>query len=143
MSDPLGPLIAYLADQLAPVWVSSDVPPAEVPDDASYTRPVEFVQVRQVSGRSDAPVKRFVGFDVWVWATGGVRAADLMDQVVTAVWELAGRDTAGFTCYGLTETMSPRQADDPETGTPRQWATWEFSVRDNRVMHRAPATTTP
>jgi hypothetical protein len=44
-----------------------------------------------------------------------------------------------MTCYGVGEFLGPRMLDDPETGLPRSWATYELVVRAELIVPATPA----
>lgn len=129
-TDPVAVLRRVLADGL-PVEVSTRVPDP---------RPVEFVQVRRVGGAAEMPVRESVRVDVWAWAATEPRAQWLASEARRLVWDLQGRTVDGMTCYRVGEFLGPRMFDDPETGTPRSWATYEVVVRADPIV---PAVGTP
>lgn len=124
--DVMGLLIAYLNSNLTPP-VGSRVPSA-VP------RPTEFVVVRRAGGRALMPVRDRHRIDVWAWALTDPEAMDLAIACREKIWALAGNDLLTVMTYRIEEFMAPQQFDDPETGVPRVWATYELDVRADGVI---------
>lgn len=126
--DVTGLAIAYLDPLMDPVAVASRVPRA---------RPAELIQVRRIGGTALPPVRDVARLDVIAWAETEPRAAELGNTARAHVWDLAGNTALGVACYRVTEFMGPRMDDDPETGTPRYWVTFDLAVRADDVIHRA------
>ena len=105
----------------------------------------EFVQVRRVGGVPVVPVRESVRLDVHCWAVdavgGETRATQLASIVRTAMWALAGTTLLdpAHPVYQVGEFLSPRSLDDPSTGTPRVWATYEIVIRADDIVHVAPS----
>lgn len=127
-SDPIAMLVGYLGGVLVPVPVSTRV---------ADPRPLEFVQIRRVGGAALLPVRESVRVDVWVWAGSEARAQFLASQARAAVWALAHSVRAGVTVYVVGEFLAPRMLDDPETGLPRVWATYELVIRADPIVPAA------
>lgn len=108
---------------------------ARVPDPT----PEEFTQVRQVGGSPVVPVRETVRLDVFCWAETDPRALELALQARAAVWALSGTTELGVVVYTIAEFLSPRLADDPDTGTPRAWATYDLTVRAEALIHPSPS----
>lgn len=125
--DVAGGLIDLLADIVHPVPVGSRTP-----------RPVppRLVTVRRVGGRT-ATVRDIARVDVVCWGLDDVDAMAVASTVREAIWALAGGDLAGVPVYRVSELLSPRHDDDPETGAARVWATYDLDVRADAVIHRA------
>lgn len=122
-------VVTYLAPIVGAVPVSSRVP---------HPRPPRFVQVRRVGGTPLTPVRDRPRLDVFAWAPIDPEAMSLALTVRSAIWALSGRTTLGVTVYSVAEFMGPRQDDDPRTGTPRVWATYELTVRADDAIQPAP-----
>ncbi len=73
-----------------------------------------------------------------VWAQDEPRANLVGSNIRGAVWALAGTALLGPAVYTVAEFMAPRMTDDPETGTPLSWATYELAVRADQLIYRAP-----
>lgn len=126
--DPLGDLVDYLTLLVAPIQVTTRVPPDSAP------RP-PLVQVRRVGGTAAVPVRDTPRFDVFTWHNTDPEAMALALTVRAHIWALAGTDEFGYPCYLVEEFLGPRQADDPATGIPRVWATYALTVRaDDAVL---------
>ena len=128
-ADPVALLVAYLAPIVAPVAVASRIP---------NPRPVEFVQVRHVSGTALRPVREVVRLDVFAWAETEPRAHELGIDIRTAVHLLSGNTSLGTVVYDVDEFKSPSDDDDPDTGTPRSWATYDLTLRADEIIQPAP-----
>lgn len=124
--DSVGLVIAYLDGTLIEP-VGSRVPSA-VP------RPSKFVVVRRAGGTGIVPVRDRVRMDIWAWALTDPDAMALAIACREKIWELAGNDSLGPMVYRVGEFMAPQQFDDPETGVPRVWATYELDVRADGVI---------
>ena len=127
--DSLELLSDYLNSELSPTPVVTKVP---------SSRPTEFVNVRRAGGVSLPPVRERVRFDVWAWSTSEPEAMDLAMACRRSIWALAGNDSLGVTVYRVEEFLSPTQYEEPETGIPRVWATYELDIRADGIIHRAP-----
>lgn len=121
-------VITYLSTALTPTKVGSRVP---------SQRPTKFVQVRRVGGTVQLPVRDRARLDVWAWDATDPGAMVLALQARTAIWALAGKTVGGVAVYEVAEFLGPRHSDDPETGTPRVWATYELAVRADDAIHLA------
>lgn len=128
--DAVGLLVDYL-DAVISAPVASRVP---------SPRPVEFVQVRRIGGTPAVPVRDQPRFDVFCWAATEPDAMDLALEVRSAIWVLAGNDDLGVVAYRVEEFLGPRQDDDPQTGTPRVWATYSLTLRADAAIQPAPLT---
>lgn len=126
--DATGLAIAYLDPLMDPVQVASRVP---------RDRPAELLQVRRIGGTGLPPVRDVARLDVIAWAEQEPRAAELGNIARAHVWALAGTNLLGVACYRVAEFMGPRHDDDPETGTPRYWVTFDLHLRADDVIHRA------
>lgn len=122
--------IGYLGPIAAPARVVS-----RVPQDAAPREPL--VQVRRVGGLP-LLVRDTARLDVVAWAPSDAQAMELALQVRSAMWALAGTTLLGPVCYQVEEFMGPRQADDPASGTPRVWTTYELTVRADEAIQPAP-----
>lgn len=123
--DPLGALIPAVQTEMGGVKVAS-----RVPDD----RPLPFVQVRQVGGLAEVPVRETVRLDVIVWAATEPEAAALGRQVRTFLWGLQGQVVNGLQVYRIWEFTGPRFNDDDKTDAARWWFTPELMVRAEPVV---------
>lgn len=130
--DPLGDLIVYLTPLVAPVQVTTRVPPDSAP------RP-PLVQLRRVGGTAQIPVRDTPRVDVFCWHNTDPEAMDLALAVRAHIWALAGGDDLGYPCYLVEEFLGPRQADDPADGIPRVWATYALTVRADDAVVPNPA----
>lgn len=128
-SDVVALVVTYLTPIVNPVLVASRVPDP---------RPAELIQVRRVGGAALRPVREVVRLDVFAWAETEDRTFQLGTDVRTAMHALAGNTLLGPVVYDVGEFMSPRDDDDPETGTPRSWTTYELVVRADEVIQPAP-----
>lgn len=99
-------------------------------------RPDQFIQVRRVGGRT-ATVRDIARLDIFCWDETDSAAMALALDVRTRIWALAGTALLGPAVYRVSEFLAPRHSDDPETGTPRVWATYELAVRADDAIHRA------
>lgn len=124
-------LIGYLAPIVAPVRVASRVPPDSTP------RP-PHVQVRRVGGAALAPVRDQARIDVFCWHNSDPEAMVLALTVRAAIWALSGTTLLGPPVYDVSEFLGPRHDDDPTTGTPRVWATYQITVRADQAIQPAP-----
>jgi hypothetical protein len=131
--DAVAAVVAYLQPAVAPVPVVSRVPQVSAP------RP-PLVQVRRVGGAALPPVRDLARLDVFAWHQEDTGAMDLALQVRAALWATAGTDRLGPVCYRIAETMGPRQYDDPASGTPRVWATYDLALRADGAIQPAPPT---
>ncbi|SFD14430.1 hypothetical protein [Streptomyces aidingensis] len=130
--DATGLVIAYLGPVVAPVAVAARVPQQSAPREP-------LVQVRRAGGPALPPVRDRARLDIWTWQTTDDLAMDLALQVRAAVWALSGTTLlGGVTCYRVGEFLGPRHADDPESTTPRVWATYELDLRADQVIQPAP-----
>lgn len=111
-----------------PAHVGSRVP--NVP----LTFPFNFVVVRRAGGTSLYPVRDRARMDIWAWARTDPEAMALAIACRTAIWEMSGTVVGETTCYRVDEFMAPQQMDDPETGLPRVWATYEIDLRADSVI---------
>lgn len=123
--DVPGILVAYLSAELTGTHVGTRVP---------IERPDEFIVVRRVGGTPLYPVRDQARVDVWAWALTDPEAMDLAIACRTAIWEMSGNVFSGVTVYRVGEFMAPQQMDDPETGIPRVWATYELDLRADSVI---------
>lgn len=122
-------LIDYLDLLLDPVPVVSRVPD---------TRPDAFVQVRRVGG-STLTVRDVARMDVFAWHHADeVEAMTLLLAARTHIWATAGNNLLGVTNYRVQEFLSPRQFNDPVSGTPRAWMTVQLDLRANELIHFSP-----
>lgn len=128
-SDPVELVIARLTVVLSPVPVVMD---------KHDPAPPTFVQVLPIGGQARYPVRDSVRMDVWTWALTNKDAMDLALQVRTEVWNWAGKDTIGVAVYQVEEFLRPRPDIDPVTLSPRVWATYQLTVRENAVISPAP-----
>lgn len=123
--DAVALLVAYL-DPLHTVPVASRVP---------HPRPSEWIQIRHVGGNQVRPVRDAVRLDVFYWAANDPDAADGAEAVRREIHALAGTTSlGGVMCYRVDEFLSPRQFDDPQTGSPRRWATYTLTLRANDAI---------
>lgn len=125
--DVIALLHAYLSPIVAPTAVASRVP---------LPRPVSLLQIRRVGGGQLRPVRDQPRVDVFAWAPTDPDAWTLAELVRRSVHALAGTVLLGPTVYRVDETLGPRSLDDPETGTPRVWATYSIAVRANDAIAR-------
>jgi hypothetical protein len=128
-SDPLALLVVYLTPIMAPTPVVSRVP---------GERPVEFLQLRRVGGVALPPVRETVRIDAFAWAESEARAHLIGSYARDAIWALSGKLMGGLAVYQVGEFMGPTMGDDPETGLPRLWITYELVVRADAAIHQAP-----
>lgn len=131
--DAVGLVIAYLNPILDPVPVLS-----RVPQDSAPRPPLQ--QVRRVGGPALPPVRDLARLDFLSWHDTDPQAMALAMQAREAVWALSGTTLLGVTCYRVAEFMGPRQSDDPVSGTPRVWATYELMLRADDAINPAPPT---
>lgn len=124
--DAIAPIITYLNSQLAEPVVSRV--PSAVP------RPETFVVIRRSGGTAVYPVRDRLRMDVWAWAQSDPEAMDLAIACRENIWALSGTNTLGLMVYRVGEFMAPQQFDDPETGVPRVWATYELDIRADGVI---------
>lgn len=96
--------------------------------------PFNFVVVRRAGGTPLYPVRDQARLDVWAWARKDPEAMDLAIACRTAIWEMSGTEVDNTMIYRVDEFMAPQQMDDPETGLPRVWATYELDIRANGVI---------
>jgi hypothetical protein len=124
--DILGLLVAYLDTTHAEPVVT------RVPN----PRPATFTQVRIVGGAQQRPVREVTRVDVFSWAATEQDGWTLAEQTRREIHALAKTTSlgSGVVCYRVDETMRPRQLDDPETGTPRWWATYALMTRANDAI---------
>jgi len=122
-------LIGQLTLVLAPVHVGSRVP---------HPRPARLVRVRRVGGVAEPPVREQARFDVLAWAPDEPEAMRLALRAREAIWALPGQMLDGVAVYRAEETLGPRADDDPETGTPRVWATYAVTLRAPVIHPAAP-----
>lgn len=119
-------MVDYLKVEVAPVHVGSRVP---------TVRPAKFIVVRRVGGNPLYPVRDQARIDVWAWATTDPAAMELAIACRTAIWAKSGKMfDDGTVCYRVDEFMAPQEMDDPETGLPRVWATYEIDLRADNVI---------
>lgn len=109
--------------------VASRVPAA--PLDAF---PYQMVIVRRAGGTPLYPVRDRARMDIWAWSKDDPKAMALAMACRKAIWEMSGTVVGGTTCYRVDEFMAPQQMDDPETGLPRVWATYELDLRADNVI---------
>lgn len=130
MSFPDSPklIVDYLTPLMSPTHVGTRVP---------SVRPDEFIVVRRVGGVPLYPVREQVRVDVWAWARTDPEAMDLAIACRTAIWGMSGSIVGGVVCYRVDEFMAPQQMDDPETGLPRVWATYEIDLRADSVIRKS------
>ncbi|WP_432159217.1 hypothetical protein [Streptomyces sp. bgisy153] len=127
--DAVALTIAYLTPIAAPAQVASRAPEQAAPRDP-------LVQVRRVGG-STLLVRDVARLDVFAWAPTEAEAWPLALTVRSAMWALNGTTLLGPTCYRVEEFLSPRQFDDPASGTPRVWATYELALRADEAIRPA------
>lgn len=127
--DAVALTIAYLTPLAAPAPVSSRVPQQSAPRGP-------LVQVRRVGG-STQTVRDIARLDTFAWAPTEDEAWPLALTVRSAVWALGGTTLLGPTCYRVEEFLSPRQFDDPASGAPRVWATYELVLRADEAIRPA------
>lgn len=130
--DATGLLVDYLSPLLAPVRVAARVPQDSAPR-------VPLVQVRRVGGVALPPVRDRARLDVWAWHTTDPDAMTLALAVRGHIWALSGTTLLGVVCYQVAEFLGPQHDDDPESGTPRVWATYELDLRANQAIQPAPS----
>lgn len=119
-------LTTHLGPVADPVHVGGRVP---------KQRPTDFVQIRRVGGAALNPVRDVARVDVMTWAETDPEALDLGQQIRAAIWALSGTNSLGVMVYDVNEFKGIGSDDDPETGTPRTWATYELTVRaDNSIQ---------
>lgn len=128
--DVIALMIAYLDGVMA-----TDVKVAtRVPD----PRPAKLLQVRLVSQPKLPPVRRIARFDVFGWGadvTDETGAMDLGRTARDAINALIGTTLlGGVEVYRVEETLGLRQFDDDKTGTPRSWATYAVTHRDESAI---------
>lgn len=121
--------VAQLSTALAPVPVVVD---------KHDPAPETFVQIIPVGGQALVPVRDQVRVDVWTWAPTNKEAMDLALDVRTEVWSWAGKATIGVAVYQVEEFLRPRPDVDPVTLSPRVWATYQLTVREEAVVPPAP-----
>lgn len=124
-------VVALLRTYLLPI-----VTPVEVVSRVPLPRPGQLVQIRRVGGGQLRPVRDQPRVDVFCWAATDPVAWTLADLVRRSVHALAGTVLLGPTVYRVDETLGPRSLDDPETGSPRVWATYSIAVRANDAIAR-------
>ena len=125
-------VIDYLTPLLAPVRVA-----ARVPQDSAPRTPL--VQVRRVGGVATPPVRDRARLDVWAWAEDDAAAMALALAVRGHIWALSGTTLLdGVPCYQVAEFLGPQHDDDPQSGTPRVWATYDLDLRANQAIQPAP-----
>lgn len=102
------------------------------------TRPATFTQVRRIGGAQVRPVREAVRVDVFNWAPSEDAGWDLAEQTRREIHALAGGVSlgSGVMCYRVDELLGPRQFDDPDSGTPRWWATYTLTTRANDAIAR-------
>lgn len=122
--DVVALVVTYL-DGLHAVPVATRIP---------SPRPAEFIQVRQVGGAWEPPVRDTVRLDVFYWAATEPAAFTGAELVRRELHALAGTSTLSVVCYRVDETLAPRQWDDPLIGTPGRWATYSLLVRANNAV---------
>jgi len=116
-----------IAQGLAPVV-------GRVPD----RRPAEFIHLRRVGGSAVAPVREIARLDVFAWAETDPRAHELGQAVRAAIWALSGTTELGLQVYTVEEFKTMTAIDDPDTGTPRTWATYDLMIRADRLVNPSP-----
>lgn len=129
--DVVAALKDYLVPIVAPAAVTSRVPPDSTP------RPA-LVQVRRVGGTAVIPVRDQARIDVFCWHTSDPEAMTLALTVRAAIWALSGTTLLGPVVYDVSEFLGPRHDDDPTTGIPRVWATYQITVRADQAIQPAP-----
>ncbi len=118
-------LIAHLTPLNHPVRVVSRVPDP---------RPERLVQVRRVGGEAMWPVRDGARIDIWCWAATDADAMTLALKIRGDIWALAGASLGEVPCYRVQEFMAPRLDEDPNTNSPRVWATYRLDVRADAVI---------
>ena len=122
--------ITFLAGLHAPIPVGS-----RVPDD----RPAEFIVARRLPAPEVPPVRDTYRLDVQHWvAEDEPRAIELCNITRTALRALAGNDGLGVTVYQVNTFKGISVVNDPDTGTPIGWVTYDLIVRADDVIHFVP-----
>lgn len=116
-------IVAMLRAYLLPIMATPVA--SRVPD----PRPAEWVQIRRIGGTQLRPVRDRPHVDVWAWAQTDPVAWQLADLLRRSIHALAGTTLLGMPVYRVDEILGPRSFDDPETGSPRIWATYALDVR--------------
>jgi hypothetical protein len=126
--DAVALVVAYLGPLHTGKTVASRVP---------SPRPDEWIEVRQVGGAWDPPVREQVRLDVFYWALTEPAAQTGAEAVRREIHSLASTSTLGVQCYRVDELMGPRQWDDPLTpNTFARWATYTLTLRaDDAVTY--------
>lgn len=130
--DPVKLTVDYLTPILAsfPAHVGSRVPPSPL-----QAFPFNLVNVRRAGGTPMYPVRDRARLDIWAWSKNDPEAMRLAIACREAIWALSGTLLLGSVmCYRVDEFMAPQQMDDPETGLPRVWATYELDLRADSVI---------
>ena len=121
--DAVALVIAYL-DGLHTEPVASRVPDP---------RPDTWIQVRQVGGTWEPPVRDTARLDVFYWAPDEPTAKAGGMTVRGQIHALVGTSLSGVQVYRVEESLQ-RQIDDPLTGSPGWWATYAITLRANDAM---------
>lgn len=130
-ADVVALVIGYLTPVVDPVPISSRVP---------KPRPDEFVRIRKIGGVPPGAFRETARLDVFTWAPQEPRAYEIANQIQSALFKLKGSNALGIPSYSMAPVLSPRTFDDPETGTPRVWATYDLVVRADDVIPYSVAT---
>lgn len=126
-------LVDYLTPLLTPVRVAARVPQESAP------RP-PLVQLRRVGGAALEPVRDRARLDMWCWHTTDPDAMALALTVRGHIWRLSGTTLlGGVPCYRVAEFLGPQHADDPQSLTPRVWATYELDLRADDAIQPSTA----
>lgn len=121
--------LAFLVNLHAPIPATGRVP---------KVRPDEFVVARRLPAPEVPPVRDTYRLDVRHWAKTEPRAMELCNITRTALRSLAGNDDLGVTVYQVNVFKGASTVNDPETGTPIGWVTYDLVVRADDVIHFVP-----
>lgn len=119
----------FLVDLHSPIPVGNRVP---------ADRPAEFIVARRLPAPELPPVRDTYRLDVQHWAATEPRAMELCNLTRTAIRALAGNDDLGVTVYQIRTFKGASVVNDPETGTPIGWVTYDLIVRADDVIHFVP-----
>lgn len=123
--------VQFLTALHTPIPVTSRVP---------ANRPAEFIVARRLPAPEVPPVRDTYRLDVQHWAATEPRAMELANATRTALRALAGNDDLGVMVYQVNVFKGAAPVDDPETGTPIGWLTYDLIVRADDVIHFVPGT---
>ena len=118
-------------------YLIQHVPGVDVWTRVPRNPPDRMVQIRRVGGVATPPVRDHPRVDIFAWARDEHTAMQLGLQVRAAMWALPGSDLNGTQVYSVSEFMGLRQIDDPATGSPQVWATYQLMVRADAAIHPA------